>query len=215
MLLYQALLSSTAVGLGCGAGCGSAASAFLMTYILAEGRKITDAIRQVATFYFGKLLAVVLVCCACAYAGRTFIGEDGYLAGFPLTKVVSWMILLCGSWLIWGWIQERKSCAHCRHCHCKGSVIPSFAVGMAYGLSPCAPLLMVLGYSITLTVPGAILLAFAFTLASSLFPAILTLGLAGILSVNISLQLGKHLSTFRLLVYGLYLLVGFAGVIYG
>ena len=211
MQLYQALLSSATIGLGCGAGCGSAASAFLMTYILAEGKKIPDTLKQILVFYFGKLLAVILVCSAGAFAGRILIRQNGSLIGFPLSKGVSLMLIVCAVWLIYRWFRERKGCASCRHCRNAVRTIPSFAVGMAYGLSPCAPLLMVLGYSATLSVPGAALTAAAFTLASSFIPAILTLGLAGVLSRNIAVQLGKHLSTFRLIVYLLYLAAGIAG----
>ena len=213
MLLSQALFSSAAIGLGCGAGCGSAASAFLMTYIMTEGKTIAYTLKQVAIFYLGKLLAVITLCISASAAGRVIIREDGSLAGFPLSRAVSFMILLCSIWLIYGWFKERKGCHACRHCQANVRTLPSFAVGIAYGLSPCAPLMLVLGYSIVLSIPGAILLAVVFTMASSILPALLTLGLAGLLSVNISLQLGKYLPAFQLVVYIMYLIIGFSGVL--
>ena len=72
-------------------------------------------------------------------------------------------------------------------------------MGVAYGLSPCAPLLLVLGT--------------VFALASSLVPALLILALAGMLSTKITAQLGKALPWFQLAVYTLYLVTAVRGLI--
>ena len=213
MLLTQAILSAASVGIGCGAGCGSAASAFLTTYILSEGKKLPDAARQVATFYLGKLLSVVCLCMGGSLLGRRLISESGLLAGFPLQKIISCMILLSGVWLIRDWFRRRKGCAACSHCRSNKRLAPSFAVGAAYGLSPCAPLFIILGYSIAFSLPGSVILAVVFSLSSSLIPAILTFTIAGALSVNLSAQLGKYLPWFQLIVYSVYFAAGLAGVI--
>ena len=84
---------------------------------------------------------------------------------------------------------------------------------MAYGFSPCAPLMMVLGYSALLPVHSALLLAILFSLASSLVPAMITLVLSGALSVRISAQLGSWLPYFQLIVYVIYLFSGIYGLI--
>ena len=126
-----------------------------------------------------------------------------YLSG-PL---LLWHVAVCAAvWLIVGWFRERKGCAGCRHCGGGLKAVPSFAVGMAYGLSPCAPLLMVLGYAAALTVPAALMLGTVFALASSLIPALLILVLAGALSTKITAQLGRALPRFQLAVYGFYLI---------
>ena len=79
MLLSQALLSASAVGLGCGAGCGSSAFAFLSAYILSEGKGLSAALRQAASFLLGKLLAVAGVCVCSAILGRAFLGRESRL----------------------------------------------------------------------------------------------------------------------------------------
>ena len=204
-MFAQAIASAASVGLGCGAGCGSSASAFLSTYVLSEGRGMGFALRQVLSFYLGKLAAVLVVCLGGAMVGQTLIQSDGTLLGVPLGKAVCAVMLCAAIWLIYGWFRDRKGCANCRHCGGRLKAIPSFAVGMAYGLSPCAPLLMVLGYAAALTVPAALMLGAVFALASSLVPALLILALAGALSTKITAQLGRALPWFQLAVYGFYL----------
>ncbi|MBQ7218917.1 MAG: hypothetical protein IJS27_05360, partial [Ruminococcus sp.] len=86
-------------------------------------------------------------------------------------------------------------------------VIPSFTVGLAYGANPCAPLIMVAGYAIMLSVPGALLLGLAFALASSLSPTLLIFGLSGVLSGKIANQLGKAMPWVQFGVYILFLIV--------
>ena len=68
----QAVLSAVSVGIGCGAGCGSAASAFLTTYVVSEGLKWSSSMRQVLSFYLGKMVAVLLVCAAGSLIGQAF-----------------------------------------------------------------------------------------------------------------------------------------------
>ncbi len=213
MLLSQAIASAAAVGIGCGAGCGSSASAFLTTYILSEGKNLRYALSHVAAFHIGKLLAVIAVCVTGSLAGQAFIAESGELAGFPLRKLVSVVLVAAALWLLWTWAKERKGCKSCRRCSGKSRRVPSFAVGMAYGLSPCAPLLMVLGYSVLLPVHDALLLGTIFSLASSLIPAVFTLVLSGALSAGISAQLGRYLPWFRLILYVVYLLTGLYSII--
>ena len=205
MLFGQAVLSAVSVGIGCGAGCGSAASAFLTTYVVSEGLKWSSSMRQVLSFYLGKMIAVLLICTAGSLIGQAFISSEGIFLDFPLRRLLYGVMLIAALWLLYGWFRERKGCKTCGHCASSTRLIPSFAVGFAYGLSPCAPLLMVLGYAALLSFPAALALGFLFSLASSLVPAILTLVLSGALSVRLVPQLGKTLPWFRLLVYLIYL----------
>ncbi|MBO4299641.1 MAG: hypothetical protein J5998_12685 [Clostridia bacterium] len=212
MPFAQALLSAASVGIGCGAGCGSAASAFLTTYVISEGKNMAASVRQVASFYLGKLLAVLLVCAGGSLLGEAFISAESALGGFPLRKLLYVMMLGASVWLLYGWFRERKGCKACRHCGASRRLIPTFAVGLAYGLSPCAPLMMVLGYSAMLPLPSALLLGAVFSLASSLVPSVLTMVLSGALSARVAEQLGKALPWFQLLVYLLYFISAFCGL---
>ena len=213
MPFVQAVLSAASVGISCGAGCGSAASAFLTTYVLSEGKGLFASWRQVGSFYLGKMLAILMVCAAGAMIGQNFISSDGTLFGFPLKKLVYIMMLGASIWLLYGWLRERKSCKGCRHCGAHARLVPSLTVGLAYGFSPCSPMLMVLGYATLLSLPEAISLGVIFSICSSLIPALLTLALSGALSMRISGQLGKTLPWFQLAVYALYLISAVVGLL--
>ena len=162
----QAVLSAVSVGIGCGAGCGSAASAFLTTYVVSEGLKWSSSMRQVLSFYLGKMAAVLLICTAGSLIGQAFISSEGTVLGFPLRRLLYGVMLIAALWLLYGWFRERKGCKTCGHCASSARLIPSFAVGLAYGLSPCAPLLMVLGYAALLSLPAALALGLLYSMAS-------------------------------------------------
>jgi hypothetical protein len=213
MIFTQAVASAAAVGLGCGAGCGSAASTFLTTYVLSEGKKMRSSLSHVTAFYIGKMLAVVIVCVCGSVFGRVFIDESGTLAGFPLKKLVFIAMICTALWLIYGWFKKKKGCAGCRHCSERDRRVPTFAVGMAYGFSPCAPLLMVLGYAVLLSVPAAAGLGIVFSFCSSVIPAVMILIISGVLSSRISAQLGKFMPWFQIIVYSLYLVSGIIGLL--
>ena len=85
---------------------------------------------------------------------------------------------------------------------------------MAYGFSPCAPLLMILGYAVLLPLPAAMTLGIIFSVCSSIIPAVLTLVLSGTLSLRISGQLGKYLPWFQIVVYMFYLFSGLYALIF-
>ena len=208
MLLSQALASAATVGVSCGAGCGSAAFGFLTSYILSQCRGFAAAFREALRFLLGKLLAVLLACAGSSLLGAALIRTENAL----LRKAVWAVMLLSALWLLYDWFRERKGCKACRHCAHTAPAAPSFAVGFAYGLSPCAPLLMVLGWAALLSLPAALALGAVFALASSLVPLLLTLTFSGALSAQITKQLGTWMLRFRLAVYLLFLVSALVGL---
>ena len=210
-MLAEALAASVSVGLGCGTCCGSSASSFLAVYILTEGGGFKSSLKHVGGYFFGKILAVFSITALCSAIGRVFIDENSYIGSFNLHHAVSWVMLASALFLIWRWFQSRKqTCAKCGgKCRSdnKSRLIPSFTVGLAYGAYPCAPLLMVAGYAITLSLPGAVLLGAVFALASSLSPMLVIFGLSGVLSGKIRKQLGKAMPWIQLGVYILFLIL--------
>ena len=202
-MLAEAIVSAASVGLGCGAGCGSSAFAFLSGSILAEGKGLRAALRQALFFLMGKLLAVAALCAASSLLSRALLSLGG--DSTVLEKLLYAALLASALWLLYGWARERKGCKGCKHCHGVEKSLPAFAVGAAYGASPCAPLLMVLGYAALLSLPGALALGTVFALSSALVPSLLTLAVAGTLSGRIVGELGKVLPWFQLFVYLLFL----------
>ena len=210
-MLAEALAASVSVGLGCGTCCGSSASSFLAVYIITEGGGFKSSLKHVGGYFLGKILAVCSITVLCSMIGKVFIDENGYIGSFDLHYAVSWVMLASALFLIWRWFQSRRqTCVKCGgKCHSdnKTRLIPSFTVGLAYGAYPCTPLLMVAGYAITLSLPGAVLLGTIFALASSLSPMLLIFGLSGVLSGKINKQLGKAMPWVQLGVYILFLIL--------
>ena len=212
MLLSQALASAASVGVTCGAGCGSAAFGFLSSYILSRGKGWSSALRQTLSFFLGKLLAVLLVCAFSSTLGTALVETENGLLSTILHKAVYAVMLVSALWLLNELRREHKGCKACRHYSHSAPAAPSFAVGFAYGISPCAPLLMVLGYSALLPLPGALILGAVFAASSSLVPIILTLTLTGALSSQVSKQLGTWMLCFRLVVFLLFLITAILGL---
>ena len=210
-MLGTAISAAASVGLGCGSCCGTTASSFLAVYILSEGGGFKSSLKHVGGFFLGKILAVCSITTLCAAIGSVFIDENGYIGGFNLHHAMSWVMLVSALYLMWKWFRERrKTCATCGgRCSSKkmSRVIPSFTVGLAYGATPCAPLIMVAGYAITLSLPGAFLLGAVFAMASSLTPALVVFGFSSALSGKIRTQLGKAMPWIQLGVYILFLVL--------
>lgn len=213
MLLSQALASAASVGVTCGAGCGSVAFGFLSSYILSRGRGWLSAFRQTLSFFLGKLLAVMLACGCASVLGTALISAEDTTLSAILHKAVYAVMLISAIALLSELRHEQKGCRSCSRCSHGEQAAPSFAVGFAYGLSPCAPLLMVLGYSALLPVFGALILGAVFALASSAVPILLTLSLSGALSSQITKQLGSWMPRFRLTVYLLLLASSLVGLL--
>ena len=210
-MLLEAIAASVSVGLGCGTCCGSSASSFLAVYILTEGGGFRSSLKHVGGYFLGKLLAVCSITALTAAIGSMLIDENGYFGGFDLRRALAWVMLVSALFLILRWFRNRKP--HCDKCGGKCAekhntrLIPSFAVGLAYGAYPCVPLTMTAGYALTLSVPGALLLGAAFALASSLSPMLVVFGLSGALSGKIRKQLGNAMPWVQLSVYALFFIV--------
>lgn len=199
-------VTAATVGLGCGSVCGSSAAAFLSSYILTQAGGFRAGLRYVLSFFFGKLTAVVAVCVAASALGRVFIDESGFVGGIDLNAALPWTVLATAVFLIVRWFLEGRGCARCHGCREKAprgrfAALPALLVGFGYGITPCAPLLLVAGYAVAFGALRAAALGAVFSAASSLTPLLLIAVLSGFLSSKIEGQLGKALRYLRLALY--------------
>lgn len=116
-----------------------------------------------------------------------------------------------GAVLALRWLLELRQDNHaCRGCHScgepagKAGVLPMLCAGLTYGCTPCAPLLMMIGYSCTLPVPVAGTTGVAFSLASMASPVLLLTVITGALSKKMRREIPGCIKWFRL---GSYLLL--------
>ena len=80
-------------------------------------------------------------------------------------------------------------------------------MGAGYGISPCAPLLMMAAYAATLTLPAALLVGIVFALATAFVPTLVMMVLTGVLSSRLYREIPRSIDHFRLLSYLLLILL--------
>lgn len=91
----------------------------------------------------------------------------------------------------------------------RGGLWPTFLAGVTYGFTPCAPLLMMVGYTFTLPVVIAGITGGAFGLASAASPILLLAALSGALSKRMKRELPHGLKWFQLASYLLLMVMPF------
>ena len=216
--LLTALAAAGSVGMGCGTCCGSAAGAFFSGYLMTHARSFRESFGGFLRFYLGKVLAVALICLASSLAGSRLLDEEGYIGGVPLMKAVDLCMIAMAAWLLYDLYRERtgrKKCAHCDHSGAgsaagevrgpaqdhKMSGIAIFIMGAGYGITPCAPLILIAGYCAALPSLHAVAVGSAFAAASALSPMLLLLLLSGVLAGRMYREIPGFLNWFRAACY--------------
>ena len=222
-MIIQGITAALSVGMGCGTCCGSGVSAFLFGYLTTHAKTMRHSLWAFLSFYLGKVLAVAGVCLASSLVGRQILDESGAIGGVNLHLWLDLCMIAMGIWFVFKWIREfrHQGCENCHHCSSasapegkfhslmnrlsgeyKGVNYPALTIlGAVYGISPCAPLLMMAGYAATLSPLAAALSGSAFAMASALVPMLLLMLLTGILSSKLYKEIPQYISLFRLFSY--------------
>lgn len=213
-LLAPALAVAVSVGVGCGTCCSPVISTFLSTYVFSHAGGIKKGVLSFVSFFFGKMLSVSLLCIAAAFISRQFISEDGYIGSFNLRQVSQMVMSAIGVVMVIRWFLElkrQKNCGNCKKCgkpEAKSGIIPMLVAGITYGMTPCAPLLM-MGYCLSLPVPLAGVTGIAFSLSSMLSPILLLVIITGALSGKMCREIPGAVKWFRLASYLMLMVVPF------
>ena len=222
-MIIQGITAALSVGMGCGTCCGSGVSAFLFGYLTTHAKTMRHSLWAFLSFYLGKVLAVAGVCLASSLVGRQILDESGSIGGVNLHLWLDLCMIAMGIWFVFKWIREfrHQGCENCHHCSSasspegkfhslmnrlsgenKGVNYPALTIlGAVYGISPCAPLLMMAGYAATLSPLASVLSGSAFAMASALVPMLLLMLLTGILSSKLYKEIPQYISLFRLFSY--------------
>jgi|GEM_PF-1237346 len=210
-LLAGAVVSGVSVGLGCGTCCMPQTGTFLSSYIISHGK----GGRTLLLFMLGKSSAIILVCLISSLLGYQLIDSDGLVAGVDIYALLQGVLIAVGVFLIVRWFRRygRTSKRGCNACssdcgekaaqqgdRAKGG-LHLFFIGFACGITPCAPMFLLLAQSALLQWPLAILLGAAFSLTSSFSPVLLVVLLSGLLSSKMMLQIPKWTKWFQLACY--------------
>lgn len=213
--LISCITGGFSIGLGCGTCCSPAIGVFLSTYIVSHSQNMKKAFVTFFSFFFGKILSVIGLCMISSYLGNKFIFKDGHIGSVDLSKVMSITFIVLGSFLILKhFYTKRKSQESCKSCsgncgaNLKNKEWPPLIIGIAYGLTPCAPLILIVGYASTISITNAVLLGLCFSLASIISPMIVVVLLAGLISNNLYEELPKYIDLFKLMCYAVLIFIG-------
>ena len=101
-------------------------------------------------------------------------------------------------------LKKQKKCGGCKECKKtvgKSGFVPMLAAGLTYGMTPCAPLLPMIGYCFTLPVSLAGVTGVAFSLSSMVSPVLLLVVVTGVLSKKMRKEIPDAVKWFRLASY--------------
>lgn len=210
-IAIPALTTAVTVGLGCGTCCSPIISMFLSTYVISHADSVKKGVLSFASFFLGKLISVSLLCMMAAMISKQFISPDGYIGTFNLRLAAQIAMSGIGVVMVARWTMEnRKSQSACKDCRScgrlkgKAGFWPMLAAGFTYGITPCAPLLLMIGYAFTLPVPLAGATGIAFGLSSMVSPVLVLVMITGALSKQLAKEIPQQIRWFRL---GSYLLL--------
>ena len=211
-LLLEGLSVATSVGLGCGTCCGSSAGILLSGFVMTHARDSRQSLAAFLAFFLGKVAGVALLCLVASLIGQAaFLQSDLFAQGWVERGFDLFMIGM-GLWFLHGWFQEmrgKKTCGNQCRDHKKmreaaepGIRMPAlFAAGAGYGITPCAPLVIVAGLCVTLPVAYALVTGVVFALASIASPLLLVLMLSGILTTRMHKEIPGVIRWLRLACY--------------
>ena len=212
LTLFESIAAAASTGMGCGTCCGTGISAALYGYLTTHVKDIKQSFRAFLDFFFGKLLAVILLCCIASLVGSRIIDDESLLFGVRIGIIVDAVMLAMGIFLLIGWIRERRgktACKSCKHCS-SGEAVPNekkpshaalISMGVGYGISPCAPMILMTGYAATLPLGYAAVLGGVFALASTVSPMIFMLLISGVLAKRMRQEIPQYMTWFRLACY--------------
>lgn len=215
-IFTESLTAAASVGMGCGTCCGSGISTALYGYLTTHMKSMKQSLLGFCEFFLGKFLAVIALCGIASVVGSNIIDENGCVFGVRTGLIADSVMLLMGIWLLIGWIREykgHKSCKTCKGCKDDEPKKPAYqksnhaaliGMGITYGATPCAPLILMTGYAASLPLGYALLSGTVFAIASTLSPMLFMLFISGILAGKMYKEIPHYLKWFRL---GCYLLL--------
>lgn len=212
------LIGSLAMGLSCGTGCSPAISLFLTTYVVRCKGDTRHSLVSFAQFFLGKAGAVLLVCLAAALTGQTILDTDGYLGRYSLSFLMPVFLTATGIYMVWELLHDHDGCHGCHSrggCKSKGNPMDGapMACGFIYGLTPCAPLIILAGYALAMNFGQAVVLAVLFSMASAFSPLLLMMLFMKLVVTRMQDEVPKLLNALRwvlsiaVAVLGAYLLI--------
>jgi sulfite exporter TauE/SafE len=211
-------MAAAAVGLSCGTACSPLVNLFLTTYTMGRFNNIRQSLQSFAYFWMGKTAIVGFLAFLSAVCGRTVIGRDGRIVNFDPRLALDGCLILTGGVLLAGIFWERKKVNACGNCaaSCRCGKAPRrmpqswplVTMGLAYGLTPCAPLMMLLLMAAILPPVEAIWVGLIFSLANAVSPLLVLTAVAGFISQKMRREIPQLIRVFQITVFVLFIIMG-------
>lgn len=213
-LLLTSLTTAISIGISCGTTCSPIVTTFLTAYSLSHTDGIKNTVFTFGKFFIGKILSVIILCIISSLIGMQLIDNNGYIGNINLRFIIQIIMSTIGIYLLIKWFNEnnKNKCKSCTSCNKKNNDtnsnnIPLFLAGIAYGITPCAPLLLIIGYTCTIPILYAGITSLVFGLSTLIGPIIFLAFLTGTLSKKIRKEIPDFLKWFRLISYILLILI--------
>ncbi len=193
-----------------GLGCNPQINYFLSSCVLFISDGIRRAFRPLLLFYAGKMGAVLLLCLLTSMLGRIVLLD-------VLAAYAQWVsVLLNLSFIAVGIVtiikthcQTKKPCSgKCCQERSRFYTLTPVAVGALYGITPCAPFLMLLGYAAALHPVESAVVSVIFTAANAVSPIILLAAMTGFLSGKLYRKLPSLAGTVKCLASAVLIVIG-------
>lgn len=210
--LLPLLLTGASTGLSCGVSCGACGNpmvnVFLAGYLFTHTDRMKKSMIAFAGYHTGKALSVSALCLLISWFGRQIVDEQGQIFGINLHGIVYTVMLLFVTALIVRWFSDNRKM---KHSCCPGACQKQKAAdnrfgtmlvyGAVSGISPCASMMVVIGYASALTAGEAVLVGLSFSLANSVIPLILLTCLTGLLTEQMHKEIPAKIRYFQLGTY--------------
>lgn len=163
-VLIPMLITGAGTGLTCGISCGACGNPivnmFLASYLFTHTGQWKQSLRAFLSFHLGKACSVMLLCGLLSMLETVVTDENGNLFGIPMQKIVYFAMLMFAVYLIVKWFLENQTKKGCSGICKNAKREPQrqkhmFLYGWISGMSPCASLVLVLGYASALTAAEA------------------------------------------------------------
>lgn len=210
-------IAAILIGLGCGFSCGSTSTVFLTTYIMGNKNDSKKGFFSVIHFILGKIMVMILLGIISSFMGTAIIEENAAIGGFNPKILLNMVEIFTGSMILYK-LFKKKSCCDKKSCsksvmnnEKKGKVmenIPLWLAGVAYGMTPCYPLAMMLLFSATLSPMNACLLMLVFGIFNSISPVIIYGTMAGYFSKKMYKEIPQYMHLIQGMAAVIFIFIG-------
>jgi sulfite exporter TauE/SafE len=180
---------------------------------------VRQGLRAFGVFWAGKMAAVSTLAFLSAVLGRTVIDRGGRILGFNLRWALDGCLILTGIHLLIGTaFRGKRRTAVCSKCgaSCRNGTGSNggkkiwllMAMGAAYGLTPCAPMILFLLITAVSPPLQAVALGLVFSLANLVSPLLLYISLAGFVSQKLQQEIPGLLRIFQITVFSSFIIAG-------